>query len=560
MTPATPARQPDDEPQPTLSSEQLERLRGYGKVEVVQPGDVLYSPGQRTYDFIVLITAAAQMLREATSDLPEALVVSFLPGQFLGELNLLTGQSVYLIARVSTAGSIIRIDPAAFRRLMDEDTELSDLILTTFLARRTVLQSGDGALSVRMLGSELSRESLALRSWAAHARLAYTWFDIDSVAGTALARTIGVTVEQLPVTVTPSGVITEANPAKVAAALGLTYSADAEPGSATTDLIIVGAGPAGLAAAVYGASEGLRTVVFDAVGIGGQAGSSSRIENYLGFEHGISGTELTGRAMVQAQKFGAQLKSPCRVVAVRRTGALFEVTLSDGAIARSRAVILAVGVKYRALDLPRWTEFEGRGIYYAATEIEARTYSRAPVAVIGGANSAGQAALFLAGRGCDVTLVVRATDLYAGMSSYLAHRIEADPAIDIRLGTEVTALHGDQQLAAITVSGKDSPEPRRLPCAGLFCFIGADPETSWLSEIRLDSDRFVLTDIALGLGTADATWDKLGRGPLPFETSVPGIFAVGDMRAGSMKRIAAAVGDGASCVRSVHEFIGRAGM
>ncbi|MGW5112681.1 FAD-dependent oxidoreductase [Nocardia sp. NPDC004123] len=560
MSPAAPAHDPEADRFPVLSDAQLERVRGYGSVEVVQPGAVLYGTGQRTYDFIVLTTAAAEIVRVATTDLPEALVVSCTPGQFLGELNLLTGQSTYLTARVTAAGSIIRIDPAAFRRLMDEDTELSDLILTAFLARRSELQSGAAALSVRMLGSELSRESLALRSWAAHARIAYTWFDIDSVAGAALARTIGVTDERLPAAVTPTGVITDATPAQVAAALGLAYSAESEPDSAATDLIIVGAGPAGLAAAVYGASEGLRTVVFDAVGVGGQASSSSRIENYLGFEHGISGADLTGRAMVQAQKFGASLNSPCRVVSVRRTGALFEVTLSDGAVAYSRAVILAGGVKYRALDLPRWTDFEGRGIYYAATEIEARTCSCTPVAVIGGANSAGQAALFLAGRGCMVTLVVRSGDLSAGMSSYLAHRIEANPAIDIRLGTEVAALHGDDRLAGITVSGKNTPEPQRLPCSGLFCFIGADPETSWLADIRLDPDGFVLTDVALGPGTAEDMWDTLGRGPLPFETSVPGIFAVGDMRAGSMKRIAAAVGDGAGSVRSVHEFIGLAGM
>lgn len=543
-----------------LSGDQLERLRGYGEAEVVHRGDVLYGTGQVAYDFIVLTTASVQIVREATADLPEAVVVSCTPGQFLGELNLLTGQSVYLTARATEAGSIIRINPAAFRRLMDKDTELSDLILTAFLARRSELQSGAGALSVRMLGSALSRESLALRSWAAHARIAYTWFDIDSAAGAALARAAGIAVERLPAALTPSGVITDANPALVSEALGLAYSAEYESDSAATDLIIVGAGPAGLAAAVYGASEGLRTVVFDAVGVGGQASASSRIENYLGFEHGISGAELTGRAMVQAQKFGARLNSPCAVVSVRRVGALFEVTLSDGAVASSRAVILAGGVRYRSLELPRWTEFEGRGIYYAATEIEARTCSCLPVAVIGGANSAGQAALFLAGRGCAVTLVVRSGDLYAGMSSYLAHRVEADPAIDVRLETEVIALHGGDRLEAIAVSGEDSPEQHRLPCAGLFCFIGADPETSWLSDIRLDSHRFVLTDVALGPDTADDMWDKLGRGPLPFETSVPGIFAVGDVRAGSMKRIAAAVGDGSACIRSVHEFIGLAGL
>ncbi|MET8872270.1 cyclic nucleotide-binding domain-containing protein [Nocardia sp. NPDC004604] len=285
MNPAEPARDPEGEGFPVLSGDQLERLRGYGEAGVVHRGDVLYGTGQVAYDFIVLTTASVQIVREATADLPEAVVVSCTPGQFLGELNLLTGQSVYLTARATETGSIIRINPAAFRRLMDKDTELSDLILTAFLARRSELQSGAGALSVRMLGSALSRESLALRSWAAHARIAYTWFDIDSAAGAALARAAGIAVERLPAALTPSGVITDANPALVSEALGLAYSAESESDSAATDLIIVGAGPAGLAAAVYGASEGLRTVVFDAVGVGGQASASSRIENYLGFEH-----------------------------------------------------------------------------------------------------------------------------------------------------------------------------------------------------------------------------------------------------------------------------------
>ncbi|RMI28907.1 FAD-dependent oxidoreductase [Nocardia stercoris] len=544
---------------PVLTGEQLDRLRRYGSDDTVRSGEVLFRTGQPTYDFIALTTASAQIYREATTGQPEAIIATCTPGQFLGELNLLTGQSVYLSTRIVHGGGIIRIPPRDFRRLMDEDTELSDLILTAFLARRADLQSGEGALSVRILGSALSRESLALRTWAARNRIAHTWFDIDTDAGRALADAAHIAADQLPTVVLPTVVITEATPATVAHELGLTYSPTA-PSDEVVDVVVVGAGPAGLAAAVYGASEGLTTVVFEAVGVGGQAAASSRIENYLGFEHGISGTELTGRATVQALKFGARVNSPCTICSVKRVGSYFEVTLNDGAVAATRAVVLATGARYRTLNLPRRGDFERRGIYYAATGIEARACATAPVAVVGGANSAGQAALFLAGQGSPVSLVVRAADLFTGMSAYLARRIIADPAITVLLGSEVTALAGDERLEQITVTNRASGEAQQLPCVGLFCFIGADPKTEWLSGILTDADGFIRTDSALGPALPDDIWTEIGRGPLPFETSEPGIFAIGDVRAGSMKRVAAAVGDGASCIRSVHRFIGSAGM
>ena len=544
---------------PVLTGEQLDRLRRYGTDDTVAAGDVLIRTGQPSYDFIALTTASAEIYREATTDQPEAVIVEVRPGQFLGELNLLTGQSVYLSTRVTHGGNIIRIDPGNFRRLMDEDTLLSDVILTAYLGRRSDLQSGEGALSVRILGSALSRESLALRTWAARSRIAHSWFDIDTKAGRALAEAAGIPADQLPAVVLASEVLTQATPAAVAHALGLTY-VPAESGGEVVDVVVVGAGPAGLAAAVYGASEGLSTVVFDAVGVGGQAGASSRIENYLGFEHGISGADLTGRAAVQALKFGAKINSPCTICSVGRVGAYFELRLTDGAIATTRTVVLATGARYRKLDLPRWPDFEGRGIYYAATGVEARTCATGPVTVIGGANSAGQAALFLAGGGCPVTLVVRASNLFLGMSAYLARRIIADPAITVRLNSEVTALHGDERLEQITVTSRTDASQHRQQCIGLFCFIGADPKTEWLEGIRTDSAGFIRTDSALGPALPADTWTEIGRGPLPFETSEPGIFAIGDVRAGSMKRVAAAVGDGASCIRAVHEYLGRSAM
>ncbi|WP_433193961.1 FAD-dependent oxidoreductase [Nocardia sp. CA-107356] len=540
---------------PALNDEQMARLRGYGAAEMVRDGDVLVSTGQLTYDFIVLDTASAEIVREADADQIEAVVAQAPPRRFLGELNLITGQAVYLTTRTTSDGEIIRIDPPNFRRLMADETQLSDLILRSFLARRGELQTGEGARSIRILGSGRSPESLALRTWAVRSRIAHTWIDIDTDSGRALAESLDVSPDQLPVGVTHDGPILHATTALLAQAMNLTYAPNAAAGAeAVADTVVVGAGPAGLAAAVYGASEGLRTMVFEAVAVGGQASASSRIENYLGFESGISGTELTGRAMIQAQKFGATIASPCVVESVHATNGTFEVSLSDSTTMRTRTVVVATGAHFRTLDLPRWHEFEGRGIFYAATESEARLCEAGPVAMIGGANSAGQAALFLAERGSTVTMVLRSNDLYAGMSAYLAHRIEADPRIHVRLGSEVTALAGQSNLTGIAVTDHATSHTDALDCHALFCFIGADPASSWLPGIQLDADGFILTDSALRLDSA--VWASLGRNPLPFETSEPGIFAIGDVRAWSMKRVAAAAGDGASCVRSIHQFLG----
>ena len=275
----------------------------------------------------------------------------------------------------------------------------------------------------------------------------------------------------------------------------------------------------------------------------------------MGFTSGISGAELTGRAMIQAQKFGAQLSSPCAVTAVHTDAAELSVELADGRAVATSAVVIATGARYRTLPLPRWTEFEGAGIYYAATELEVKMVAQDPVAVIGGANSAGQAALYLAGAGSAVDLIVRGAELRKDMSAYLADRIDANPLITVRVRAEVGALHGEQRLTEINVIDNTSQTAHDVPCRALFCFIGADPATEWLHGIHLDQHGFILTDAALSEDALTATWPHLGRRPLPFETSVPGVFAVGDVRAGSMKRVAAAVGEGASAVRSVHQIM-----
>jgi thioredoxin reductase (NADPH) len=537
---------------PELSVAQLTRLSSYGTPQTVDAGDVLYGPGDATYDLIVIGDATVEIVQPATRDAPKESLVRFGPGSFLGELNLLTGQAVYLIARVVEGGRVHRIAPARFRLLMAEDPELSDILLEAFRARREILTQNGAARGIELVGSAMDSASLALRTYAARRRLPHLWFDADSVAGQSLIRAASLTSADLPAALMPDRVLTRATPGELAETLGLSYRGI--DGGGAVDLTVVGAGPAGLAAAVYGSSEWLTTVLLDAVGSGGQAATSSRIENYLGFPSGISGAELAERAETQALKFGARLSTPCEIVALDIDEHVHAV-LADGTAIATRALIIASGARYRSLGLERWDEFAGAGIYYAATELEARSCADGPVTVVGGGNGAGQAALFLASCGCEVTVAIRRPEIDCGMSRYLVDRLLASPKITVRGGTEVTRLDGGHALESISLVGP-AGEAHEQACHGLFCFIGAEPATGWLTGVALDEHGFVRTDVALTADELGETWSALGRQPLPFETSVPGVFAVGDVRHGSMKRVAAAVGEGASAVRSVHSAIG----
>jgi thioredoxin reductase (NADPH) len=537
---------------PRLSDAQLARLRSYGTPQTVEAGGVLYGPGDATYDLIVTEDAAVEIVLPAGRDGLEESLVRFGPDSFLGELNLLTGQAVYLMARVTDAGHLHRITPARLRQVMAEDPDLSDILLEAFRARREILTQNDASRALELVGSAMDSPSLALRTYAARRRLPHRWFDADSIAGRSLMQSASLTSADLPVAVMPDRVLRRATPGELAQTLGLSYRRTAS--GASVDLTIVGAGPAGLAAAVYGSSEVLTTVLLDAVGPGGQAAATSRIENYLGFPSGISGAQLAERAETQALKFGAQLSTPSIVVALEIDGHLRAV-LADGTDIPTRALIIASGARYRSLTLERWDDFVGAGIFYAATELEARSCAGGPVTVVGGGNGAGQAALFLASCGCDVTVAIRRPEIESGMSRYLVDRLLANPKITVRGSTEVTRLDGEGVLQSISLVGPGG-EQLEQACRGLFCFIGAEPATGWLSGVALDEDGFVRTDVQLTTDELGETWTAVGRGPLPFETSVPGVFAVGDVRHGSMKRVAAAVGDGASAVRSVHTAIG----
>jgi thioredoxin reductase (NADPH) len=535
---------------PTLDASEIAAIDALGARRSVSAGEFLYREGDARYDFYVVVSGAVEIVVQA--DGAERLVARFGPGQFLGELNLLSGQRVYVSARVAEPGAVIDVPAAALRDLFAARPKLADTILAAFLARRARLLR-DASPAIRIVGSSFSPDSLRLREYLARNRIPHEFMDADRDPRVErLLRDLAVQPADLPVVIAPGAVLRHPTPGELASYLGLTLDSIERRGF---DLVVIGGGPAGLAAGVYGASEGLDTLVLEMVAVGGQAGASSRIENYLGFPTGISGADLTQRAVVQAEKFGARLTSPCSATGLREAGGYLVVGLSDGTEVTGRALIVASGARYRRLDAERLEDFEGNGVYYAATEIEARLCAASPVVVVGGGNSAGQAALFLAESCSSVSIVIRGPELGKSMSRYLVDRIEADRRIAVRTNTEIAGLEGDQTLDAVRVRNRDGGESV-LPCAGLFSFIGADPASGWLSGCAaLDEHGFVLTDRSLGTDHLDARWEAMGRLPLPFETSQPGLFAVGDLRSGSIKRVAAAVGDGSAAVRSVHEYL-----
>lgn len=540
---------------PSFGGAALAALTAFGDTRTVATGDVLFRPGDESYDFFVVLEGEVEVVR--VDDDAEVVLATHHAGGFVGELNLFTGQRVYLTGRVSRPGRVVAIRPAEFRTLMSSKPELADIIFGALVARREAMRFGGAALAVRIIGSRYSPEAMALRAFATRSRLPHAWIDVEEADDIeALLTSMGVGPEETPVVVTPTGVLRRPSPEEFAVHLGLAYHPI--PGR-VFDLVVVGTGPAGLAAAVYGASEGLDTVCIDAVGVGGQAGASSRIENYVGFPSGISGQDLTAGAALQAQRLGASLASPVAATKLRAEHGFYVVVLSDDREIHCRAVIVATGARYRRLAVADLDRFEGAGVYYAATELEARLVSGFDVIVVGSGNSAGQAAIYLAQRGSRVSIAFRRDDLSASMSRYLIARIGADPRIDLIANTEVRELFGDTHLEQVTLEHTSTRERETVPCAGLFCFIGADPATSWLSgAIALDSDGFILTFRFLDASASPVSRFH-GRPPLPFETSVPGIFAVGDVRHGSVKRVAAAVGEGSGAVRSVHDYFASRG-
>jgi thioredoxin reductase (NADPH) len=533
-----------------LDAGELAQLEAFGEVREVATGEVLCEAGAVSYDFFVVLEGVIEVVHS------DGTVIGWHDaGSFTGELNLLTGQRASFASRMREGGRVIAIGSDAFHRLMASKPEIADKIFRVLVARREFLRTREEAAgSVRIIGSRFSREAMALRTFAVRSHLPHRWIDLEDESDVdVLLASFGMRSRDTPVVVTQTATLRRPTPGEFAQHLGLTFRA--QPGY-TFDLVVVGTGPGGLAAAVYGASEGLDTVSLDALAVGGQAASSARIENYVGFPNGISGEELVTRAAIQAQRLGAKLNSPCEAAGLHTDHGVHVVVLSDGSQIPTRAVIIATGARYRRLAVDKLERYEGAGVYYAATDLEARVCANQHVIVVGGGNSAGQAALYLASQDCSVSIALRRDDLSATMSRYLIDRIEADERIEVLTNTEVREVHGDDHLESVTLEETKRGERRTVTCAGLFCFIGAVPATGWLGDtIALDDRGFVLTDRSLPEATVRSA-AYVSRGPLPFETSLPGVFAVGDVRLGSLKRVAAAVGEGSSAVRSVHAHLG----
>jgi len=501
-----------------LSASQLDTLAELGEERTAGVGDVLFRVGDRTYPFIAIREGEVAILDGAGNE-----IVRHGASKFLGELNLLSGQTVFLTAVVTQPLRYIAVDREALRSLLFEDGQLSELLLSAFIARREALQQVQG-IGLEIVGPHTSAATMRMLDFARSNRLPFTWNES------------AVDAPSLPLVRLPGGVELQApSTGEVSRALGIGREL---AGREEVDLLVVGGGPAGLGAAVYGASEGLDTLVIDSTVLGGQAGSSRRIENYLGFPAGISGTELTSRAVTQARKFDARTATPYRATSLEPGNGRHVVRLEDDHEVAARAVLLATGAQYRRLPVDGLGDYEGISIFYAAGPPEAQLCGAARVGVVGGGNSAGQAAVWLARGGALVTLLHRRADLHETMSEYLVRELERY-GVAVRDSSQIAALHGDDgQLEAVTLESGE-----RLPFSFLFLFLGAAPCTDWLGDaVARDENGFILTG-------ADANTDAL------LETSIPGVFAAGDVRSGSTNACATAVGEGAMAVQFVHAHL-----
>jgi thioredoxin reductase (NADPH) len=553
-----PAQPPPETPDPhgaypRLNDAQIESLSRWGTRRATVRGEILCPAGERSANFFVLLAGQAVVLT-GYPHAPRVIRVHG-PGRFLGELSVLTGQVEFVTTAINVPGQVLELDAQRLREIVTRDPELGELILRAYLIRRSML-IGEGA-GFHIIGSRFSADSRRLRAFVARNRLPHRFLDIEeNPDAEQLLEELHVPAEDLPVVIVRGQEILR-NPtnAELAERVGMTVPRTPPD---ICDLVIVGAGPAGLAAGVYGASEGLTTVILDGIASGGQAATSSRIENYLGFPSGISGSELAERAAIQAEKFGARMSVPGEAIALHRGDGHYTVHVDGDTDIPARSVVLAMGAKYRKLDVARLAEFEMTSVYYAATNLEASQCAADPVAVVGGGNSAGQAAIFLARHCPRVYLLILHDDLGRDMSHYLVDQIEADPRIELLPHTRVRELLGTNTLEGLLVEDTRTEACRRLDVRALFTFIGVSPCTKWLRKpaddavpdaVALDENGFVLT------GDQVPDIDPDAR-PLFLESNWPAVFAVGDVRSGSVKRVASAVGEGAMAVRFIHQRLG----
>jgi thioredoxin reductase (NADPH) len=531
---------------PRLTADMVRRATTYGEIVDLPKGGVLYSRGDRIVDFFIVLEGAIDILALSTGDgKPDTILTVHGQHGFTGELDLLNGRETLVSARAEPGTRLLRIDRPHFHRMLQTETDIAELAMRAFILRRMgFIQHGLGGAI--LLGVSRTAGFLALQRFLGRNGYPHEVVDIvrDPQAQVFITA-FGLQPHQFPVVILPGRkVLYDPGTAALADALGLTEEIGPEE---VFDIAVVGAGPAGLAAAVYAASEGLRTIVIEGLAPGGQAGTSSRIENYLGFPTGITGQALAGRAQIQAQKFGARLAISRMVKSLDYSVHPYRLALEDGRAITSRAVVVASGARYRKLDLPNYERFEGQGIHYAATAIEARLCPGEEVIVVGGGNSAGQAAMFLSRIAKRVHMLVRADGLAATMSDYLVQRIALTETISLRPRSRITALSGAGMLEEVTWFDGPTRESVTRPVRNVFAMIGAEPNTAWLGScLSLDSKGFVVTG-----RNADGT-------PLSdtFASSQPGIYAVGDVRSSSTKRVASAVGEGSVVVQSIHRYLG----
>ena len=521
-----------------LAERHVAALRAAGSAVTYPGGVFLTQPGDPADRFTYIEDGEIEVVNPYTNErhLPSTLG----PTQFMGEIAFLNGGAWSFAMRAVRDTRVIEVPREAMLTLMAQIPEMSDIVITVFAARRR-RQLDDRDSALKLIGEDEDRNVRRIAEFASRNRIPYTSVTLHSDEAASTAKSCSIAVSEPAVIFGRNVVVTDPTPEKVARLLGLNRDLRDDE---SFDVLIVGGGPAGVAAGVYAGSEGLRALVIEDAAIGGQAGTSSRIENYMGFPTGISGGDLVWRGEVQAMKFGTRFAMPRRVATLERLhDGTFCAIFDSGERVRGGAVIVASGVQYRRLPIDRLAEFEGAGVYYAATEIEARYCKGTQAVIIGGGNSAGQAAMYLSRSAKCVHLVVRGASLAASMSNYLSSRLDADPAITIAYGAEVVALHGGEHLEAITLRDAATGETRRIETRALFIMVGAAPNTGWLSGlVRLDAKDFVLTGTDVGAHS-------------PFETSQPGIFAVGDIRAGSVKRVASAVGEGSVVVSKVWEYL-----
>jgi thioredoxin reductase (NADPH) len=537
---------------PKLTAEQIDRIRPLSKVRKVKAGEILFEPGDSDVPFFVLLSGSLEIVQPGLQG--ERLIVTHEAGSFTGEITMISGRLSLMRGRVTSPGEFLEMNNNDFRTLVARDAELSEIFMRAFILRRVeLINRGFG--NVILLGSRHSAQTLCLREFLTRNGHPHTYVDLDTdTTYQDLLDHFQVTLEEVPVVICNNRTVLR-NPSiqELAKCLGLNAHITA---SEVKDLVIVGAGPSGLAAAVYAASEGLDVLVIEADSPGGQAGSSSKIENYLGFPMGISGQELAGRAAAQAQKFGAKVLIASNVTKLNCERRPYELSVDGGQTIRARTVVIASGAQYNKPNIENLKKFEGQGIYYGATYIEAQLCGKEDVIVVGGGNSAGQAAVYLSQTASKVHMLVRSNQLSDTMSRYLIQRIEENPAIELHYRTEIVGLDGDAQLERVIWRDNNTGEISTHEIRHLFIMAGASPRTDWLQGcVALDSKGFILTGRDLDSLTEQYHW-PLPRPPQMLETSLPGVFAVGDVRAGNVKRVAAAVGEGSISIYLVHRALG----